>query len=62
MAEDKSPKRAALFWLEAVAHRAFTLIGALVYCLFSADTTQAFITHSLGLQPSLTLLLLAFHI
>jgi hypothetical protein len=50
------------YWLLRRLHnRAFALIGALAYCLFSADTTQAFLTHSLGLQPSLTLLLLAFH-
>ena len=39
----------------------FALIGGLTYCLFSADTTQAFLTHALGLQPSMTFLLLAFH-
>ncbi len=50
------------YWLLRRLHsRSFALIGALAYCLFSADTTQAFLTHSLGLQPSLTLLLLAFH-
>jgi hypothetical protein len=40
---------------------AFAAIGGLAYALFSADTTQAFLTHSLGLQPSLTLLLIALH-
>jgi hypothetical protein len=39
----------------------FAVCAAFAYVLFSADTTQAFITHSLGLQPSLTFLLLAFH-
>jgi len=39
----------------------FAISGALAYIFFSADTTQAFLTHSLGLQPSLTLLLLGFH-
>ena len=39
----------------------FAMIGGLAFVLFSADTTQAFLTHSLGLQPSLSLLLLAFH-
>lgn len=39
----------------------FPLLGALAYTLFSADTTQSFLTHSLSLQPSLTLLLLALH-
>ncbi|HSB91261.1 MAG TPA: hypothetical protein VLD63_14700, partial [Anaerolineales bacterium] len=42
-------------------HTGFALLGALAYTLFSADTTQAFLTHSLGLQPSLTLLLLSLH-
>ena len=36
-------------------------LAGLAYVLFSADTTQAFLTHSLGLQPSITMLLLAFH-
>jgi hypothetical protein len=40
---------------------ALAAIGGLAYALFSADTTQAFLTHSLGLQPSLTLLLVALH-
>ena len=39
----------------------FAVTGALAFCLFPADTTQAFPTHFLGLQPSLTFLLLAFH-
>ncbi len=38
------------------------LLGALAFCLFPADTTQAFLTHALGLQPALTLLLVAFHL
>jgi len=37
------------------------LLGAIGYALFSADTTQAFLTHSLGLQTSMLFLLLAFH-
>jgi len=37
------------------------LTAGLAYVLYSADTTQAFLTHSLGLQPSITLLLLALH-
>lgn len=35
------------------------LAGGLAFALFPADTTQPFLTHSLGLQPSLTFLLLA---
>jgi len=39
----------------------FAILGALAFCLFPADTTQPFLTHSLGIQTSLTLLLIAFH-
>jgi hypothetical protein len=39
----------------------FALVGGLAYSLYCADTSQAFLTHSLGLQPSLIFLLLAFH-
>jgi hypothetical protein len=39
----------------------FAICAAFAFALFSADTTQAFITHALGLQTSLTFLLLAFH-
>jgi hypothetical protein len=49
------------------AHRgfsgqAFALLGGLGYCLFAADTSQAYVTHSLGLHPSITLLLISFHL
>jgi hypothetical protein len=37
------------------------IVGALAFALYAADSTQAFITHSLGLQPSLTFFLLACH-
>ncbi len=37
----------------------FAILGALSFCLFPADTTQPFLTHSLGVQPSLTILLIA---
>jgi hypothetical protein len=36
--------------------------GTLAFCLFPADTTQAFLTHAFSLQLSLTLLLTAFHL
>lgn len=39
----------------------FALAGGLAYALFAADTTQAFLTHSLGVHPSLTLVLVAAH-
>ena len=39
----------------------FALLGALSFCLFPADTTQPLLTHSLGIQPSLTMILIAFH-
>jgi len=40
----------------------FALLGSLALCLFPADTTQPFLTHSLGIQPALTMLLTAFHL
>lgn len=40
----------------------FAILGALACCLFPADTTQLFLTHSLGVQPSLTILLVAMHL
>ena len=49
------------FLLKKIRPGFFAISGAIFYVLFSADTTQAFLTHSLGLQPSLTLLLLGFH-
>jgi len=54
---------AILFYLlvKRIGGQALAILAALAYCLFSADTTQAFLTASLGLHPSLTLLLLAFH-
>ncbi len=39
----------------------FALLGSLLFSLFPADTTQPFLTHSLGIQPSLTILLIAIH-
>jgi hypothetical protein len=40
----------------------FGLIGGLVYVLFSADTNQAFLFNTLGLQPALTFLMIALHL
>lgn len=42
-------------------HHFFTLIGTLTFCLFPADTTRDYLTHSLGIQPSLAFLLIALH-
>lgn len=39
----------------------FALIGGISFALFSADTTQAFLTHAYGLHPALFFLLLALH-
>ena len=39
----------------------FWWTGALLFALFPADSTDVLLTHSLGIQPSLTLLLGAFH-
>jgi len=49
----------ALLW--RLAGRGLALAGAMAYVVFSADTTQAYLTMALGGQPSLTLLLAAFH-
>jgi hypothetical protein len=38
------------------------LLGGIFYTLFAADTTQVYLTHSLGIQMSNTLLLSAIHI
>ena len=35
------------------------MLAGFAYVLYAADTTQVFLTHSLGAQPSITLLLLA---
>jgi hypothetical protein len=53
---------ALFYWLIfRVAGRPLALLAGFAYVLFSADTTQAFLTHSLGIQPSITLIWLAFH-
>jgi hypothetical protein len=54
---------AILFYtlLKRYSHRSIALLSGLSFALFSADTTQAFLTHSLGVQPSLLFFLLACH-
>ena len=47
--------------LRRVATLNLALIASIFYTLYAADTTQVFLTHSLGAQPSILLLLLAFH-
>lgn len=47
--------------LKRVHSQSLAVVGGLMYVLYSADTTQAFLTHALGLHPSLTCLLLAAH-
>lgn len=37
------------------------LLAGLAFAVYPADTTQAFLTHSLGLQPALSLALLSIH-
>jgi hypothetical protein len=49
------------FLIRRVSNPALAFTAAMAYCLYSADTTQAFLTHSLGVQPSITLLLAAAH-
>jgi hypothetical protein len=47
--------------LKRLFNHQFGFVGAIAFSLYSADTTQAFLTHSLGLQPSLTFFLIATH-
>ena len=47
--------------LRRLHSQAYAVLGGLAYVLYSADTTQAFLTYSLGLHPSLTMFLLAAH-
>jgi hypothetical protein len=50
-------------FLEKVYHnRVFSITGALTFCLFPADSTRDYLTHSLGVQPSLAFLLTALHL
>lgn len=50
------------YWLiRRVSNRALALLSGLAFILYAADTTQAFLTHSLGLQPSVLLILIAMH-
>lgn len=39
----------------------FAALASLAFAVFPADTTQPFLTHSFGLQPSMTFALLAMH-
>ncbi|MCA9777414.1 MAG: hypothetical protein KC800_11875, partial [Candidatus Eremiobacteraeota bacterium] len=39
----------------------FVGLGTLLFSLYPTDTTQALLTHNLGLQPSLTFLLVGLH-
>ena len=39
----------------------FAVLGGIAFVLYPADTTHAYLTHALGLQPSLSFLLLALH-
>jgi hypothetical protein len=52
-----------LFYLliSRIHSRSLAIISGIVYVLFAADTTQAYLTFALGLQPSITLILLAGH-
>ena len=45
--------------LNKIFNRSYAILSVLAYSLFSADTTQAFVYHALGLQQSLTFFLLA---
>jgi hypothetical protein len=47
--------------LRRISSQTLALLGGLAWVLFPADTTPSLLFHSLGLQQSLTYLLLAFH-
>ena len=50
------------YWLiRRAADRPYAILAGLGYVLYAADTTQAYLTFSLGVQISITLLLLACH-
>lgn len=49
------------FLVRRSSNPVLAFLAGMAYCLYSADTTQAFLTHSLGVQPSITLLLIAAH-
>jgi hypothetical protein len=55
---------AILFYLllRRIAPASFAGLATLVFCVYSADTNQAYITSSLGLYPSLVFLLIAMHL
>jgi hypothetical protein len=51
------------YWLmRRVMNRPFALLAGLGYLLYSADTTQVYLTHSLGLQEATMLILLALNV
>lgn len=50
-----------IFLMRIFPHKVFALTGVLAWALFPVDTTKIFLTHSLGVQPSLTFLLFALH-
>jgi hypothetical protein len=50
-----------LFLKRMSGDRFLALSGALAFIVFPADTTRPFLTHALGVQPSLSFLLLACH-
>jgi hypothetical protein len=55
---------AYLFYLllnKVYNNQVFALTGAISFCLFPADSTRDYLTHSLGIQPSIGFLLTAFH-
>ncbi len=56
---------AILFYLlvrRVTGSSAAAAAGALGFVLFPADTTRAYLTHALGVQPSLTALIAALHL
>ena len=45
--------------LKRISGSSFAFMGAMAFCLFPADTTQIYLTHSFGLQPALLFFILA---
>lgn len=49
------------FLLRRLGDSLFATLGGIAFVLYPADTTHAYLTHALGLQPSLSFLLLGLH-
>jgi hypothetical protein len=50
------------FLLKRISNPTFAFLGGLIFCLYSADTNQTYLTRALGVFPSLTFFMLAVHL